>query len=48
VLLVAENLGSTPPNTARLVITTESGLREEINIRTGTENNALLRFRLKR
>lgn len=48
VLLVAENLGSSPPNTARLVITTENGLREEIYIRTGTENNALLRFRLKR
>jgi hypothetical protein len=48
VLLVAENLGSTPPNTAKLVVTAENGLREEIIIRTGTENNALLRFRLKR
>jgi hypothetical protein len=48
VLLVAENLGKTPPNTARLVVYTEGGRREEVTIRTGPENNALLRFRLKR
>ena len=48
VLLVAENLGKTPPNTARLVVYTEGGRREEVTIRTGPENNALLKLRLKR
>lgn len=48
VLLVAENLGKTPPNTAKLIVYTEGGRREEVIIRTGPDNNALLKLRLKR